>query len=230
MIYALLAAHRDDRAASLACLRELVRYFDGDLTDYVRKQPGPLRGDRQRHPPRRGGRGAVSHRRSEDVCTAGYRMCNYAWTWYQPDGPQSVEEIARLFARNILGGLAHRPAEDAALDELITKAMNTVQRAPLAGWRAGRVPGIWSTLTRPRGRLAQHVPGPGVTVLGQRAHRDGGDIPLIDLRPAWPRRTATARRRRTVRPHQRVGGEPGRAQERLLGAGFLDGPTPAAPT
>ena len=30
MIYALLAAHRDDRAASLACLRELVRYFDGE--------------------------------------------------------------------------------------------------------------------------------------------------------------------------------------------------------
>jgi AcrR family transcriptional regulator len=38
MIYALLAAHRDDRAASLACLRELVRYFDGDLTGYVREQ------------------------------------------------------------------------------------------------------------------------------------------------------------------------------------------------
>jgi hypothetical protein len=38
MIYALLAAHRDDRAASLACQRELVRYFNGELNAYVRSQ------------------------------------------------------------------------------------------------------------------------------------------------------------------------------------------------
>ncbi|HJQ47136.1 MAG TPA: hypothetical protein VJ870_12575 [Amycolatopsis sp.] len=38
MIYALLAAHRDDRAASLAAQRELVRYFDGELAGYVRTQ------------------------------------------------------------------------------------------------------------------------------------------------------------------------------------------------
>ena len=55
-----------------------------------------------------------------------FGMCNYAWTWYQPDGSQSVEEIARLFARNILGGLAHKAADDAALDQLITKAIDTV--------------------------------------------------------------------------------------------------------
>jgi TetR/AcrR family transcriptional regulator, cholesterol catabolism regulator len=51
-----------------------------------------------------------------------FGTCNYAWTWYEPDGSQSAEEIARLFARKILGGLAHTPTEDAALDELITKA------------------------------------------------------------------------------------------------------------
>lgn len=49
---------------------------------------------------------------------------------YAGAGPQSVEEIGRLFARNILGGLAHGPAEDAALDELITRTMDTVRRAP----------------------------------------------------------------------------------------------------
>ena len=43
-------------------------------------------------------------------------------------------EIARLSARNILGGLAREAAEDAALDELIIKAIDTVQRAP------GRLP------------------------------------------------------------------------------------------
>ena len=134
MIYALLAAHRDDRAASLACLRELVRYFDGDLTGYVREQrtrymaivSGILRD----------GADAGVFRTDDPVMSALqiFGMCNYAWTWYQPDGSQSVEDITRLFARNILGGLAHEPAEDAGLDELITTAIDTVRRAP------GRLP------------------------------------------------------------------------------------------
>ncbi len=134
MIYALLAAHRDDRAASLACLRELVRYFDGGLTGYVRTQ-------RTRYTAivsdilRRGVDEGLFHTADPKMSALQiFGMCNYAWTWYEPDGSQSVEEIARLFARNILGGLAQQPAEDAMLDELITKAMDTVQRAP------GRLP------------------------------------------------------------------------------------------
>jgi hypothetical protein len=66
-----------------------------------------------------------------------FGMCNYAWTWYQPDGSQSVEDIARLFARNILDGLARVPggaAGDDTLDDLITQAIDTVRHAP------GRLP------------------------------------------------------------------------------------------
>jgi TetR/AcrR family transcriptional regulator, cholesterol catabolism regulator len=133
MIYALLAAHRDDRAASLACLRELVRYFDGDLTDYVREQ-------RARYTAIVGGilrdgvdEGAFRTADAKMSALQVFGMCNYAWTWYQPDGAQSVEDIARLFARNILDGLAAATA-DAALDDLITQAIDTVRRAP------GRLP------------------------------------------------------------------------------------------
>jgi TetR/AcrR family transcriptional regulator, cholesterol catabolism regulator len=60
-------------------------------------------------------------------------MCNYAWTWYRPDGPQSVEEIAGRFARELLGGLTG-PGEADSLDERIAEAIATVQRAP------GRLP------------------------------------------------------------------------------------------
>jgi TetR/AcrR family transcriptional regulator, cholesterol catabolism regulator len=133
MIYALLAAHRDDRAASLACLRELVRYFDGDLTDYVREQ-------RTRYTAivvaiLRDGVDDGVFRTADPKMSALqiFGMCNYAWTWYQPTGSQSVEDIARLFARNILDGLAGAAADD-ALDDLITQAIETVQRAP------GRLP------------------------------------------------------------------------------------------
>jgi AcrR family transcriptional regulator len=134
MIYALLAAHRDDRAASLACLRELVRYFDGDLTGYVREQRTrytAIVGDIVRDGVDEG----LFHTADPKMSALQiFGMCNYAWTRYEPGGSQSAEEIARLFARNILGGLANKPAEDAALDELITMAIDTVQRAP------GRMP------------------------------------------------------------------------------------------
>jgi TetR/AcrR family transcriptional regulator, cholesterol catabolism regulator len=134
MIYALLAAHRDDRAASLACLRELVRYFDGDLTGYVREQrarymaivSGILRDGVDE--------GLFSTADPTMSALQIFGMCNYAWTWYRPDGPQSVEDIARLFARTILGGLTGPPGAASVADDLIAQAMDTVRNAP------GRVP------------------------------------------------------------------------------------------
>jgi AcrR family transcriptional regulator len=130
MIYALLAAHRDDRAASLACLRELVRYFDGDLTGYVREQrtrymaivSGILRD---------GAAGGV-FRTADPTMSALqiFGMCNYAWTWYRPDGPQSVEDIASLFARTILGGLTCHPGAESVSGDLIAQAIDTVRNAP----------------------------------------------------------------------------------------------------
>ncbi|GAA4696783.1 TetR/AcrR family transcriptional regulator [Pseudonocardia yuanmonensis] len=130
MVYALLAAHRDDRAASLACLRELVRYFDGDLTDYVRKQ-------RVRYTEivvdilRAGvGRGLLRTPDPQMTALQVFGMCNYAWTWYRPDGPQSVEDIARLFAHNVLAGLVTPSGDDRELDVLITEAIETVRKAP----------------------------------------------------------------------------------------------------
>ncbi|WP_170323778.1 TetR/AcrR family transcriptional regulator [Cryptosporangium phraense] len=128
MIYALLAAHRDDRAASLACLRELVRYFDGELNDYVRQQRtgyteivvGILRDGVQR--------GVLHTADARMSALQIFGMCNYAWTWYRPDGPQSVEEIASRFAVNVLAGLVR--ADDGELSVRIASAIETVRRAP----------------------------------------------------------------------------------------------------
>ncbi|BCY07264.1 TetR/AcrR family transcriptional regulator [Actinoplanes sp. L3-i22] len=128
MIYALLKAHRDDRAASLACLRELVRYFEGEVAEYVRGQRvayteilvGILRD---------GVRQGVLHTGDPRMTALHiFGMCNYAWTWYRPDGPQSIEQIAAQFTHDILGGLTH-PAGDAALTDRIDEAIATVRRA-----------------------------------------------------------------------------------------------------
>ncbi|GAA4553801.1 TetR/AcrR family transcriptional regulator [Pseudonocardia xishanensis] len=131
MIYALLAAHRDDRAASLSCLRELVRYFDGELNQYARQERDRYTGfvvDILREGVERG----VFHTPDPRMTALQvFGMCNYAWTWYRPDGPQSVEEIVLLFSRTILGGLV-READDGGseLAKLIDKAIEIMQRAP----------------------------------------------------------------------------------------------------
>ena len=135
MIYALLAAHRDDRAASLACLRELVRYFDGDLTGYVREQRARYMAIVSEIIRDGAAAGAFATADPKMSALQIFGMCNYAWTWYRPDGPQSVEDIARLFARNILGGLTCRSGSESASDDLIAQAVDTVRRAP------GRIPG-----------------------------------------------------------------------------------------
>jgi AcrR family transcriptional regulator len=130
MIYALLAAHRDDRAASLACLRELVRYFDGELNEYIRAQ-------RTAYTQivvdilRDGVRRDVLHTDDPRMSALQiFGMCNYAWTWYRPDGPQSVEQIAARFARDILGGLTHPSGGGPDLAEQIAAGVAVVQRAP----------------------------------------------------------------------------------------------------
>ncbi|MFG1608050.1 TetR/AcrR family transcriptional regulator [Actinoplanes sp. NPDC049265] len=130
IIYALLKSHRDDRAASLACLRELVRYFEGELNEYVRKQRtaytdilvGVLRD---------GVRQGLLHTADPGMTALHiFGMCNYAWSWYRPDGARSVEQIAAQFARETLGGLTHPATDDPGLTEKIDQALATVRRAP----------------------------------------------------------------------------------------------------
>lgn len=134
MIYALLAAHRDDRAASLACLRELVRYFEGDLTEYVRKQRVRYTGivvDIVRDGV---DQGVIVTDDARMSALQIFGMCNYAWTWYRPNGPQTAEQIARLFSTGVLHGLLRAGVEDTDLDDVVTRAIETVRRAP------GRLP------------------------------------------------------------------------------------------
>jgi TetR/AcrR family transcriptional regulator, cholesterol catabolism regulator len=136
MMYSLLAAHRDDRAASLACQRELVRYFTGEWGDEVRAQRTRYTGiviDILRAGVEQG----TFH--TPDATMSGlhiFGMCNYAWTWYRPEGPQSAEDIARLFAREVLGGLTHLSAAalDAEIDPLVDAAISAVRQTP------GRLP------------------------------------------------------------------------------------------
>lgn len=133
IIYALLKSHRDDRAASLACLRELVRYFKGELNEYVRAQRTAYT-DMLVDVLRDGVRQGVLHTADPQMTALHvFGMCNYAWSWYRPDGPLSAEQIATRFARDILGGLTHPSGDDADLMKKIDEALETVRRAQAGG-------------------------------------------------------------------------------------------------
>jgi hypothetical protein len=75
-----MAAHRDDRAGSLACQRELVRYVDGELNEYVRNQR--VRYTNIMVTIVREGVGTGVFDTADPVMTTlqVFGMCNYAWT------------------------------------------------------------------------------------------------------------------------------------------------------
>jgi AcrR family transcriptional regulator len=135
-LYALLACHRDDRSATLTFLREFVRYTEGGLSEQVRSQRRRYKqlvvgviedGVRQ---------GVFSTPDSSTAALQIFGMCNYAWTWYQVDGRLSCEDIARIFAQNIVYGL-HRSgssAQSVELEATMERAIRVVQETP------GRLP------------------------------------------------------------------------------------------
>jgi AcrR family transcriptional regulator len=105
LMYSLLRAHRDDRAATVTFLREFTRFAtDGSMVELHRK-----RRSYREYVSRCVERGKQTGL-FEQVDTALttlqiFGMCNDVWTWYQPEKRVGPEEIASSFVRNLLGGL-----------------------------------------------------------------------------------------------------------------------------
>ncbi|MFF0446782.1 TetR family transcriptional regulator [Streptomyces sp. NPDC004609] len=132
VIYALLAAHRDDRAATITFLREFVRYAEGGgLSVEMRRRRIEYR-DMVVGIIRRGVEQGVFQ--SSDPTLSAlhiFGMCDYAWTWYRPEGSKSIEEIATFFAGDVLLGLCRDRRESLAdVDAAIATAIGTVVRTP----------------------------------------------------------------------------------------------------
>jgi TetR/AcrR family transcriptional regulator, cholesterol catabolism regulator len=64
-----------------------------------------------------------------------FGMCNWAWTWYRPEGALSPEQLAERFATTLLRGMAPEagtlpPAFDADRVMSLVYAANGLERAP----------------------------------------------------------------------------------------------------
>jgi TetR/AcrR family transcriptional regulator, cholesterol catabolism regulator len=138
MIYCLLLVYREDRTAALTFTREITHYAaDAELADvralrdeYFDLVHGIVR------------RGMASGLfRAEDpriVTLQIFGMCNWSWTWIEPEGERSIEEIAAIYTRTLLAGLASRRTVARVLDDPDGKVPTLVRelmRESLAAYR-----------------------------------------------------------------------------------------------
>jgi AcrR family transcriptional regulator len=122
MVFCLLRAHRDDRAATIAFLREFDRFASSNLVEPSRNLRNEYADILSSIVQRGTSSGTFDDVDIRLTTLQIFGMCNYAWTWYRPDGEASPEQISSVFCRNILTGL---------LRDKQTSTTNTVGGAAL---------------------------------------------------------------------------------------------------
>ncbi len=126
IVYQLMLAQQDDRAATVAFAREIVRFAEQEVMADVRR----MRDEYTKlvtEIVRRGvQRGAFVEVDPSLTALQVFGMCNWSWTWFKPEGRRSAREIAAEFCRTLIGGLANGTppeADGAALAETVLEAM-----------------------------------------------------------------------------------------------------------
>jgi AcrR family transcriptional regulator len=126
IVYQLMIAQRDDRAATVAFAREIVRFASEDVMADVRA----MRHEYSTLVTEIIGRGVEAGEFTEvDPGLAAlqlFGMCNWSWTWFKPDGEWSAEKIAGEFCRTLLDGLLReggRELDGERIARAVTAAM-----------------------------------------------------------------------------------------------------------
>lgn len=105
LIHQLMFAQAEDRAATVAFAREIVRFASEELMADVRamrdEYSALLRDAIALGIERRQFAPADPNLIALQI----FGMCNWSWTWYRPDGPRAAEEIAAGFCATLLDGL-----------------------------------------------------------------------------------------------------------------------------
>jgi AcrR family transcriptional regulator len=126
IVYQLMLAQQDDRAATVGFAREIVRFAaEEGMADVraMRDDYSALVADIFRR--------GIEQGVFEDVdpslaALQLFGMCNWSWTWFEPSGRWSAERIAEQFCRTLLGGLMREaPGElgGAELARAVAEAM-----------------------------------------------------------------------------------------------------------
>ena len=112
IVYQLMLSQQDDRAATVAFSREIVRSASAELMAAVRE----MRDEYSRiviEVIRRGTEsGAFADVDPQLAALQVFGMCNWSWTWFEPGGRRSATEIADQYCATLVGGLAAGPAPE----------------------------------------------------------------------------------------------------------------------
>jgi AcrR family transcriptional regulator len=109
MVYQLMLSQQDDRAATVAFSREIVR----SAADPTMAEVRAMRDEYSALVIEIVRRGIDSGAFAPEVdpplaALQIFGMCNWSWTWYRPEGRRSAIEIGDDFCRTLLGGLTPR--------------------------------------------------------------------------------------------------------------------------
>jgi AcrR family transcriptional regulator len=123
IVYQLMLSQRDDRAATVAFAREIVRFAEEEVMSDVRKmrhEYSALVTDIIRRGVRGGEFGDV-----DPAMTALqlFGMCNWSWTWFKPDGEWSAEKLADEFCRTLIDGIGAEAKPPARKGEELAQAV-----------------------------------------------------------------------------------------------------------
>jgi TetR/AcrR family transcriptional regulator, cholesterol catabolism regulator len=123
IVYQLMLAERDDRAATVAFAREIVRFASEDVMSDVRAM-------RARYSQmvadiiRRGvEQGAFAKVDPSLAALQLFGMCNWSWTWFEPEGAWSAREIADDFCRTLIGGFSRQGLPDDLRGEVLAQTV-----------------------------------------------------------------------------------------------------------
>jgi TetR/AcrR family transcriptional regulator, cholesterol catabolism regulator len=125
LVYQLIYAQAEDRAATVAFAREIVRFASEEVMADVRRMRDEytaLMRDAIGRGVRQGQFGDVD---PAIVSLQIFGMCNWSWTWYRPEGAWSADEIAESFTAVLFRGLAasRRARPNPAVPELVHATM-----------------------------------------------------------------------------------------------------------
>ncbi len=132
IVYQLMLSQQDDRAATVAFAREIVRFAAEDGMAEVRSMRdaySKLVGDIVRR--------GIEQGTFEEVdpslaALQLFGMCNWSWTWFEPKGRWSAQRIGDQFCRTLLGGLMREAPAELGGEEL-ARAVAESMRAHAAG-------------------------------------------------------------------------------------------------
>ncbi|HEY0318460.1 MAG TPA: TetR/AcrR family transcriptional regulator [Solirubrobacterales bacterium] len=143
IVYQLMISQQDDRAATVAFAREIVRFAAEDVMSDVRAMRNEY-SSLVTDIIRRGvDLGAFADVDPSLAALQLFGMCNWSWTWFEPDGRWSARQIADDFCRTLIGGLSRhgRPRElrGEELAQAVVDAMKAHQAdEPTAAATTGR--------------------------------------------------------------------------------------------